>query len=80
MVKIEKLPLEMSIQDLKQILGDVGLDSKLFISKITEEDNQKVAIVKIIEDRPNFITKIEDLEINGVPVECSTLAIPLASM
>ena len=72
-MKIEKLPLEMSLQDLKHMLGDLGFDPKLFISKILEEDNQKIAIVKIVEDGPNFTTKIEDLKINGNPVECSIL-------
>ena len=49
------------------------MDPKLFISKIMEEDNQKVAIVKIVEDGPTFITKMEDLKINDNPVEYSIL-------
>ena len=75
-MKIEKLPLEMSLRDLKIILGDLGFDPKLFISKILEVDDHKVAIVKIVEDRANFPTKmdeLETLEINGNPVDFSIL-------
>ena len=75
-MKIEKLPLEMSLRDLKNILGDLGFDPKLFISKILEVDDHKVAIVKIVEDRANFPTKmdeLETLEINGNPVDFSIL-------
>ena len=72
-MKIEKLPLEMSLQDLKVILGDVGFDPKLFIAKIMKEEDQKVAIVKIVEEGSYFIEKMDDLEINGSSVKCSIL-------
>ena len=72
-MKIEKLPLEMSLIDLKNILGDLGFDPKLFSVKIMAEENNNAAIVKIVEDGPSFTTKVEELKINGIPVECSIL-------
>ena len=48
-MKLEKLPLEMSLRDLKNMLGDLGFDPKLFIVKILAEESNKVAIVKIVE-------------------------------
>ena len=72
-MKLEKLPLEMSLRDLKNMLGDLGFDPKLFIVKILAEESNKVAIVKIVEDGPNFTSKTEALKINGNPVECSIL-------
>ena len=72
-MKIEKLPLEMSLQDLKVILGDVGFDPKLFIAKFMKEEDQKVAIVKIVEEGSYFITKMEEFEINGNSVKCSII-------
>ena len=37
------------------------------------EENNNAAIVKIVEDGPSFTTKVEELKINGIPVECSIL-------
>ena len=72
-MKIEKLPLEMSLIDLKNILGDLGFDPKLFSVKIMAEENNNAAIVMIVEDGPSFTTKVTELKINGIPVECSIL-------
>ena len=72
-MKIEKLPLEMSQLDLKEILGDLGFDPQLSVAKITEDENQKVAVVKILETGADFTNKMDGLEINGNPVECSVL-------
>ena len=72
-VKFEKLPMEISVQDLKSILKDIGFDPKLVIAEITADENQKVAKVKLVEDGPNVITKTDELVINGNPVKCSIL-------
>ena len=72
-VKIEKLPLGMGVQEVRNLLVDIGFDPKLFIAKIMNNENHKGAVVKIVEDAPTFISRIDELEINGNRVECSLL-------
>ena len=61
------------MKELKSILRDIGFDPRLNIVKVLEEEDQKIAIVKLVEEGPEFISRMDELQINRKTIDCSIL-------